>query len=94
MTKLFLSPQNISSHKNDKSGLNPEARYLMLEEALKEYPDFYIDRFDLERGGVSYTIHTIDHIYENYRFDGKPGFVIGDDLLPGFKKMEKCGRTS
>ena len=83
--KVIFVPSNISSHKNDNSGLDPEARYLMLEETLKDYPDFTVDRFDLERGGVSYTIHTIDHIYKNYRFDGKPGFVIGDDLLPGFK---------
>ena len=86
--KVIFVPSNISSHKYDDSGLDPEARYLMLETALKDYPDFSVDRFDLERGGISYTIHTIDHIYENYSFEGKPGFIIGDDLLPGFKSWK------
>ncbi len=82
--KVVFVPSNISSHKNDSTGMDPEKRLKMLEDALSEYPDFTTDRFDIDRGGVSYTIHTIDHIYKNYSFDGKPGFIIGDDLLPGF----------
>ncbi len=86
--RVIFVPSNISSHKEDRTGLDPEARFSMLEEALKEYPDFTVDRFDIEHGGVSYSVNTIDHIYRNYRFDGKPGFVIGDDLLPGFNSWK------
>ena len=82
--RVIFVPSNISAHKEDSTGLDPEKRFVMLEKALADYPDFTADSFDIEKGGVSYTINTIDHIYEKYSVEGKPGFVIGDDLLPGF----------
>ena len=82
--KIIFVPSNISSHKEDFSGISSFARLEMLEETLKEYNDFIVDRSDIERGGVSYSIDTINHIYKNYSFDGKPGFIIGDDLLKDF----------
>ncbi len=90
--RVIFVPSNISSHKNDYSGMEAEARCRMLEKALEDYPEYIVDRCDIERGGVSYTIKTIEHIYRNYEFDGKPGFVIGDDLLPGFSSWKESDK--
>ena len=90
--KVIFVPSNISSHKEDKTGLEPEKRYRMVKEALKDFPEYIVDRIDIESGGVSYTINTINHIYKNYTFTGKPGFVIGDDLLPGFSSWKNVDK--
>jgi len=90
--KIIFVPSNISSHKEDFSGITSSARLEMIKDALKEYDNFIVDPSDIERGGVSYTIDTINHIYKNYSFDGKPGFIIGDDLLkdfPTWKTVDK-----
>ncbi|MCL2705745.1 MAG: nicotinate (nicotinamide) nucleotide adenylyltransferase [Spirochaetaceae bacterium] len=90
--KVIFVPSNISSHKEDFSGINASARLEMLEESLKEYNYFIVDPSDIERGGVSYSIDTINHIYKNYSFEGKPGFIVGDDLLKDFPTWKTADR--
>ena len=82
--RVIFVPSNISSHKNDFSGLDPACRLEMLEEVLNNFDYLLLDSCDIERGGVSYSVDTIEHIYRKYSFTGKPGFIIGDDLLSGF----------
>ena len=82
--KIIFVPSNISAHKEDLSGVNSSARLEMITEALNDYSYFIVDTSEIERGGVSYSIDTVNHIYKNYTFDGKPGFIIGDDLLNDF----------
>ncbi|MDX9801415.1 MAG: nicotinate (nicotinamide) nucleotide adenylyltransferase [Spirochaetia bacterium] len=86
--KVLFVPSNISSHKEDFTGLSPDKRLDMLAAGLNGYDYFMIDACDINRGGISYTIDTIEHVYENYSFSGKPGFIIGDDLLDGFRSWK------
>ena len=90
--KIIFVPSNVSCHKEDFSGISAAARLEMLQEALKEYDSFIIDTSDIERGGVSYSIDTINHIYKTYTFEGKPGFIIGDDLLKDFKTWKTADK--
>ena len=90
--KIIFVPSNISSHKEDSSGVTSFARLEMVEEALKEYNYFIVDPSDIERGGISYSIDTINHIYKNYSFDGNPGFIIGDDLLEDFQTWKTANK--
>jgi nicotinate-nucleotide adenylyltransferase len=43
-----------------------------------------VDDCELRRGGLSYTIDTLAEIGARYAIEGKPGLVVGDDLIPGF----------
>jgi nicotinate-nucleotide adenylyltransferase len=90
--KVIFVPANIPSHKNDFSGIDAYSRFVMVQEALKEYDYFSVDGCDIERGGISYTIDTINYIYNNYDFTGKLGFIIGDDLLPDFSKWKDADK--
>ena len=90
--KIIFVPSNISPHKEDLSGVSSLARLKMIKKVLKEYNYFILDTSDIERGGVSYSIDTIDHIYKNYSFKGKPGFIIGDDLLKDFPTWKKADK--
>lgn len=87
-TVIFV-PSHISAHKDDFSGVTPDQCLKMLHIALEKHENFKIDTCDLKRGGISYSINTIEYIYKNYTFTGKPGFIIGDDLLEGFSKWKE-----
>ena len=49
-----------------------------------------VDDTELRRGGVSFTIDTVHEIIERYRPEGKPGLVLGDDLVSDFHKWKSA----
>ena len=44
---------------------------------------------EIRRGGISYTIDTIEYLTEHYKPSGRVGLVIGEDLLEGFHKWRR-----
>jgi nicotinate-nucleotide adenylyltransferase len=56
----------------------------MVRAAVASDPMFLVDACELERGGVSYTVDTLEHLIAAYQMDAKPGLVLGDDLASGF----------
>lgn len=80
---LFV-PSARPPHKEIASDPGAERRLEMLTLALSGNPGFAIDGCELSRPGLSYTIDTLRHIAQRPDLDGKPGLVIGDDLVPGF----------
>ncbi len=86
--RLILVPSFISPHKKEKQVISPEHRIRMLEMAVKD-SRFIIETCEIDRGGVSYTIDTIRFIRKKYNLNDRPGLLIGDDLVNGFKKW-KC----
>lgn len=68
-----------------------EQRFSMVEAFCKSRKDgrFVAEDCEIKRGGISYTIDTIRWIYENYRFDGKPGLIMGEEIAAEFNKW-KC----
>jgi nicotinate-nucleotide adenylyltransferase len=45
-----------------------------------------VDDCEIRRGGISYTVDTIEDITARYSPDGKPSLIIGDDLAGDFPK--------
>jgi nicotinate-nucleotide adenylyltransferase len=86
-TVLFV-PSSIPAHKPppgaEAGGATPEDRLRMVRAAIDGVPGFALEDCELRREGVSYTIDTLAHVARCYNIDGKPGLVVGDDLLTGF----------
>jgi nicotinate-nucleotide adenylyltransferase len=82
--KVLLVPSLQPPHKVLADDPGPEARLTMLRAAVSSDPLFVVETCELDRGGVSYTVDTLDHIIGAYDMVGKPGLVIGDDLASGF----------
>ncbi len=82
--RVIFVPTNKPSHKRMGATIDAMHRVRMVELAVSGYPQLLVDRCDVERGGVSYSIDTVQSISRRYRMEGKPGFLIGDDLLEGF----------
>ena len=86
---LFV-PAYISPHKADEKPLPASIRLDMLSRALEGRSGFAVEPCELERGGVSYTIDTLNTVRKKFEFvlEGKPGLVIGADLIPGFSRWK------
>ncbi len=86
--RVFYIPSHIPPHKQNVSSVAPVRRMEMLSLALEKNEGIVLD-CEMTRGGISYTIDTIQFLYENYSISGKIGLVIGDDLVKGFKNWFK-----
>ncbi len=89
-TILFV-PSSIPAHKEVDKSTAAADRIAMMELALNGIDYIKIDTCEVERGGVSYMIETVEYVGKHYHFTGKPGLIIGDDLLSGFHKWRRVG---
>jgi nicotinate-nucleotide adenylyltransferase len=87
-TVIFV-PAMIPVHKRPDTSTAACHRLAMLRIAAEEIAGVEVDDCEIRRGGYSYTIETIEHVYETYRFHGKPGLIIGDDLIRGFEDWRR-----
>jgi nicotinate-nucleotide adenylyltransferase len=79
-----LVPSLRPPHKSVADEPGADRRLEMLRLAAGDDPTLAIDGCEIERGGTSYTIDTLRYLSEHYPVEGKPGLIIGDDLVPGF----------
>jgi nicotinate-nucleotide adenylyltransferase len=59
----------------------------MLKLAIGAHPNFEIDPIEIQRGGVSYTIDTVEQLQSNQP-DATWFLLIGADSLKDFKKWK------
>ena len=84
--RVILVPAFKSPLKSSAEGASPYDRMDMLAASIAGDPKLTIDNCELAREGVSYTIDTIKDITARYSPIGKPGLIIGDDLVSTFNK--------
>ncbi|MGO9307483.1 MAG: nicotinate (nicotinamide) nucleotide adenylyltransferase [Spirochaetia bacterium] len=88
-------PANQPVHKDPAPVLDPVHRLRMLRLAVSGNDRFIVDTGDIDRGGPSYSIETISSLIPRHGLEGRPGFVIGDDLvagLPSWKNVDELVR--
>ncbi|MBN1686416.1 MAG: nicotinate (nicotinamide) nucleotide adenylyltransferase [Spirochaetales bacterium] len=85
---ILFVPSAVPAHKSADIRTAAEDRIAMIELAVGDKDYIRIETCEIERGGVSYTIETIDYINKHYAVRGKPGLIIGDDLIDGFHKWK------
>ncbi len=82
--RVLLVPSFIPPHKSMLEDPGADARLAMARLSVAADPLFEVDDCEIMRGGISYTIDTIAHVKERWQPVGRPGLVIGDDLVAGF----------
>ncbi|MCL4134317.1 UNVERIFIED_CONTAM: hypothetical protein GTU68_010392 [Idotea baltica] len=60
----------------------------MVELAIAGHEGFKLSKIELERGGVSYTVETLQQISDE-RPDDELFFLMGDDSLEGFDRWKE-----
>lgn len=82
LDQIIFVPNYIPPHK-EASDRNPEDVLKMLELALKDYDDFIISTYELEKKGLSYTYETLEYFTKIYPHD-ELYFIIGEDSYVNF----------
>jgi nicotinate-nucleotide adenylyltransferase len=88
--RIVFVPANIPAHKPMDTEVGTAHRMKMLELAVAGCPHFVVDDCELRRGGTSYTIETVRELGRLYPIDGKPGLIIGDDLVEDLKTWREA----
>ena len=77
---LFM-PAGTPAFKQDKRVTDPEDRYAMTVLATAANPSFYASRFEIDRGGVTYTVDTLRQLRAAYPDNVKLYFITGADAI-------------
>lgn len=80
-------PAKISPFKLNYTPTADKHRLEMLKLAIGAHPNFEIDPLEIQRGGVSYTIDTVEQLQSNQP-DATWFLLIGADSLKDFKKWK------
>lgn len=87
LDEVWFMPAAQSPLKDHASILSAEERINLLEAALVDFPEFKVNRSEIERGGVSYTVDTVRRlksIHPEIAFH----WIIGGDQLQLLKKWK------
>ena len=97
--KFIIVPANISPLKLNFDMADNHHRVNMLKLALKDYyPYCVVDEYELDMGGYSYTIDTIEKLKLKYGKDNEYYFLIGSDniriikMWKEYKKLLKLAK--
>lgn len=87
--KIILIPAARPPHKNidEESAVH---RLNMAEIAAKDIDYIEVSDIEYQRDDISYTVPTVEEIYEKYPVDGMINFIIGTDA---FKNIESWYET-
>lgn len=94
--RILFVPANLPPHKRLAGGATSADRIEMLRLALANLDYVAVEDCELVRGGVSYTIETIEWLEQKYAsvLEGKIGLVIGQDLAAGFGSWRDAARLA
>jgi nicotinate-nucleotide adenylyltransferase len=87
--RIVLIPAHQSPFKINAEAASPKDRMEMLAAAVAGDPRLTFDDCEINREGISYTIDTLIDIIARYQPEGKPGFIMGEDLAVTFDEWRK-----
>ncbi|MBN1541874.1 nicotinate (nicotinamide) nucleotide adenylyltransferase [candidate division KSB1 bacterium] len=93
LDRLLFVPSAVSPHKLDRPISHPHHRLEMVRLALQNNPNFGFCSEEIERGGTSFTVDTLDQVRKKYQLDRSNFFlVIGADNLVEFHTWKEPER--
>ena len=92
LDELRFVPTALSPHKPNPGGTDGKSRLRMLSEALEGFdPRCKVEPLELDRGGISYTVDTLETLAGR-----EPGtawiLIMGSDQLPGLPHWHQVER--
>ncbi len=91
LDRIVFVPASVSPFKLGEVGTPGEHRLAMLKLAIKDNPHFTVSDIELQRGGTSYTVDTMEMLRERYPQD-EFYFIMGMDSfleLGGWKDVKR-----
>ena len=88
--RIIVMPTHLSNFKRESRPASGADRIAMLRLALQDFDcrgrDITVSSWEVDRGGLSYTLDTVKAVYSMYAVEGRLGFLMGDDLLSGLDR--------
>ncbi len=83
LDQVWFVPTALAPHKQDAQPASAADRLAMLELATADHPDFRVEPIEVARGGVSYTVDTLQAIRERLP-KAELFLLMGGDSLADF----------
>jgi nicotinate-nucleotide adenylyltransferase len=80
LDKVYFIPAFIPPHKSSQEIVSPEHRLKMVELAVESFPDFIASSVEIEAGGKSYSINTLEKFQQMFP-GSKIYFILGIDAF-------------
>ena len=80
LDQVRFLPAAVPPHKQTQERTVAENRVEMLELATAGHPAFVVDRYEVDRGGVNYTVDSLAHLDEE-RPEDELFLLLGADML-------------
>lgn len=87
LDQVWWCPAHRSPHKLDTECCGPEHRLAMLRSVVEDIPGFHVIEEELQRGGCSYTIDTVNRL--NVPDSTELYLILGDDVLKSFHRWHR-----
>lgn len=94
---VVFIPASIPVHKETTELIDPYRRLDMVNIAIKGINYFWSSAVEIEKGGFSRTIDTVEYFRNAFPRINKLGVIFGDDLLDGldtWKEIDKLEKTT
>lgn len=79
LDEIILMPTHIPPHKRSEDLASDEQRLEMCRRAV-ENTNISVSDYEINRGGISYTVETLRHFHELYP-DDRLYFIMGSDMF-------------
>jgi nicotinate-nucleotide adenylyltransferase len=90
LDQVWFMPSAVAPHKQHRVSTDAKARIEMLELATAGHSAFSVCRYEVDRGGVNYTVETLSHLRKERQHD-ELFFLLGADSLvdlPNWREPE------
>lgn len=77
LDELIIMPSHISPHKETDPTLTSQNRYEMAKLAFASLPRVVVSDYEIQKGDISYTAHTLSH----FASQGELFFLCGTDMF-------------
>ncbi len=89
LDRVFFIPAAVPPHKNGNSVSPTDRRLEMLKLAIEDHSRFTVSDAEIRRGGISYTVDTIQWFQKSASWKGGSFFlIIGSDSLYDIKNWK------
>jgi nicotinate-nucleotide adenylyltransferase len=92
LDEVWFLPAAVAPHKQGRDAGPALARIEMLELAIAGHEAFAVSRYEADRGGVNYTINTLEHFRQEDP-SRELFFLLGADMLHDLAHWREPGRV-
>ena len=89
LQKIIFVPAYRSPHKLTLEPVSCKHRLAMLDLALENHPDFYIDNLEIKKNRLSYTIETLEDL-KSLHPDWEIYLIMGADSFQTIDTWKQC----